>query len=67
MNNELKRFILGITLFVSGMIGAGLNLISNSITLQAEDNNFIPFVMFLVSFVTMIIGLVLMLKKNKNN
>lgn len=67
MNSELKKFILGIALFVAGMIGSGLNLISNSITLQAGDNNFIPFMMFLVTLATTIIGLVLMLKKSKEN
>ena len=67
MNSELKRFILGISLFVAGMIGSGLNLISNSITLQADGNNFIPLTMFLVTFATMIVGLVLVLKKKKNN
>ena len=67
MNSELKRFILGISLFVAGMIGSGLNLISNSITLQVDGNNFIPLTMFLVTFATMIVGLVLVLKKKKNN
>ena len=48
----MKKFILGITLFVSGLIGAGLNLTSNSIVLQSEGNNVIPFAMFIVTLGT---------------
>lgn len=65
MNKDLKKFILGITLFVSGLIGAGLNLISNSIVLQSEGNNVIPFAMFIVTLGTAIVGLILMIKNLK--
>lgn len=66
MNNEIKKFIIGVVLFMTGVIGSGLNLISNSITLQADDNNFIPLMMFLITLSTAIVGLVLMLKRKNN-
>ena len=62
MEKNLKKFILGITLFVSGLIGSGLNLISNSIVLQTNGNNVIPFGMFIITLATAIVGLVFMIK-----
>ena len=65
MEKNVKKFILGITLFVSGLIGSGLNLISNSIVLQSEGNNLIPFTMFIVTLAVAIVGFVLMIKNLK--
>ena len=62
MEKNLKKFILGITLFVSGLIGSGLNLISNSIVLQTNGNNVIPLGMFIITLATAIVGLVFMIK-----
>ena len=62
MEKNLKKFILGITLFVSGLIGSGLNLISNSIVLQTNGNNVIPFGMFIITLATAVVGLVFMIK-----
>lgn len=66
MDKNIRKFILGITLFVSGLIGSGLNLISNSIVLQTEGNNVIPFTMFLVTLATAVVGLAFMIKFLKN-
>lgn len=62
MDKNLKKFILGITLFVSGLIASGLNLISNSIVLQSNDNNVIPLSMFILTLACSIVGLVFMIK-----
>ncbi len=62
MEKNVKKFILGITLFVSGLIGSGLNLISNSIVLQSEGNNLIPFTMFILTLATAIVGLIFTVK-----
>ena len=66
MSKEVKKFILGITLFVSGLIASGLNLISNSIVLlQDGGNNAIPLTMFVVTLGVAITGLVIMIKNLK--
>lgn len=65
MEKNVKKFILGITLFVSGLIASGLNLISNSIVLQSEGNNLIPFTMFILTLATAIVGLVFIVKYTK--
>ncbi len=62
MDKNLKKFILGITLFVSGLIASGLNLISNSIVLQSNGNNVIPLTMFVLTLACSIVGLVFMIK-----
>ena len=62
MEKNVKKFILGITLFVSGLIGSGLNLISNSIVLQSGGNNLIPFTMFILTLATAIVGLIFTVK-----
>lgn len=62
MDKNLKKFILGITLFVSGLIASGLNLISNSIVLQVEGNNVIPLSMFILTLACSIVGLAFMIK-----
>ena len=62
MEKNLKKFIVGIVLFISGIIGSGLNLISNSIVLSSNGNNLIPFGMFLVTLTAGIVGLVYMIK-----
>ncbi len=65
MTKETKKFILGVTLFVSGLITSGLNLISNSIVLLQEGNNAIPLTMFIVALGATIAGLVMMIKNLK--
>jgi ABC-type uncharacterized transport system fused permease/ATPase subunit len=65
MNKDIKKFILGITLFLSGLISSGLNLISNSIVLQTKGNNLIPFTMFIVTLAVAVVGFVLMIKNLK--
>lgn len=65
MSKEVKKFILGIALFVSGLIASGLNLISNSIVLLQEGNNVIPLTMFVVTLGVAITGLVIMIKNLK--
>ena len=62
MDKNLKKFILGITLFVSGLIASGLNLISNSIVLQVKGNNVIPLSMFILTLACSIVGLAFMIK-----
>ena len=62
MDKNLKKFVLGITLFVSGLIASGLNLISNSIVLQVEGNNVIPLSMFILTLACSIVGLAFMIK-----
>lgn len=65
MDKDIKLFILGLVIFITGIIGSGLFIISNSITLAADQNNLIPITMFILMVASAIFGLVLAIKKIK--